>query len=539
MKNRYYHLFYIQVAVLILVLAGVSACKKYNEWPVEEGHDRLFSPLGLTAGVDVLTVTLKWKNMPATNKYTIELSEDSLKFTTITKTYTGGATRDADVYSFVIPVSDLLSNKRYSARIKGLDTTLSKAESNWSAVTFKTGNEQLMQAVTAADLTPTSVTLKWTVPNTVTHFMLGAVRYDISAGEKAAGSKTISGLTVKTTYTADLYNNTVLRGTQTFKTPANLPTGPNVRILSATDDLGALLQQVNPAGTILVLLEGSSYNADNAIVLPDNASLTIWGEEGARKPVFSCNGITLPANAGSIKFENIDLTGYQNNDPAKTKRNYIFNQSVASNTRSVIFENCTIRNFANTPFRLQGSTAIVIDSLVFNNCIAYDISNNNSNGVYSFIHASASAAAKVNNIRVTNSTLYDIGYSLLLHDKSSSVSLLIENNTFNNVTGNGRIFIDYSTGFTAASFMIRNTIIGKTYSPAGTAKGIRASTIPVVLNSYKTSDVVFTAGNPIPDITDYTGASTDLFIAPATGNLKIKDNTFAGKSTAGDPRWRL
>jgi hypothetical protein len=52
-----------------------------------------------------------------------------------------------------------------------------------------------------------------------------------------------------------------------------------------------------------------------------------------------------------------------------------------------------------------------------------------------------------------------------------------------------------------------------------------------------TSDCLFSA-NPITGANSYSGKAADLFTDPANGNFKIKDNSFAGKSTAGDPRWR-
>jgi hypothetical protein len=248
------------------------------------------------------------------------------------------------------------------------------------------------------------------------------------------------------------------------------------------------------------------------------------------------NGFTLPATAGTIKFENVDLTGYQNGDPSASKRNYVFNQSAATNTAEIDFENCVIRNFVNTPLRLQGSNAITIGKVSVNKCIVYDIGDNNANGTYAFIHTNV-ATGKFNNISITNSTFYKVGYGLILHNSAPSQSLTIENNTFYNVTGDGRYFIDFNAQ-TIGAVSFQNNIIGKTLSPLASARGIRAGTAISANNSFKTSDAVFSA-NPITGITDYTKASTELFTDVASGNFLIKDNGFAGKSTAGDPRWRI
>lgn len=525
---------FLQVFVIGLIITGLSSCKKTLEWEVDESFDRLFRPSELTASVSGVTATLTWKGKPATNSYVVELSKDSLQFSQIVSTYKTQGVKTANGYSFEIP--DLLDpTTRYSARIKGRDTTDVKNESQWTAVTFKTATEQIMLNVTPADVTTTTVVLKWRIPNQVSHFMIGTNRYDISAQEKAAGTKTITGLTPDNGYTAVLYYNNSIRGSQPFRTLSLLPTGPNVVNVGATDDLAALLQNA-ANGTIFVLLQNSVYSSDNTVVLPANTSITIYGQDGPNKPIVALNGITLGAAHGTIKFENIDLSGYQFGDPTKAKRNYIFNQSLSSNTTEIIFENCIIRNFVNTPMRMQGANPITIDKFTVNKCIVYDIGDNASNGTYAFINTNV-ATGKINNITITNSTFYKIGYGLILHNLAPTNALIIENNTFNNVVGNARYLIDYNAQ-NVTTFSFKNNIIGKTLSPTASARGIRyGGTSLVVVNSYKTTDAVISA-NAIPNIIDYNNASTALFTNPDNGNFTILDNSFIGKSDSGDPRWR-
>jgi hypothetical protein len=400
-----------------------------------------------------------------------------------------------------------------------------------------------MEPVTDGDKTPRTVTLKWKTPNQVSHFMLvnaqgAGTKYDLTAAEKTAGAKTIVSLNPKSSYTATLYYNTSIRGQQAFTLPAELPTGANVVLVKATDDLAAMIAAQTTSGSMFVLLQGSKYTTDNLINIPDGMSFTIWGEAGANRPILAFNGFNLPLTGGTIKFENLDLTGLQNNDPvANVKRNYIFNQSTATTTTEIIFENCIIRNLVNTPMRIQGANSITIDKFTVNNCLVYDIGDNGANGAYSFINNNV-ATGKINNITLTNSTFAKIGYGLILHNLAPSVSVTVNDNTFYNITGNGRLFIDYNALTISAGFTFNNNIYAKTYSPLNTAKGIRSGTAPVVTNSYKASDVNFSSGNPITGILDYTQTGTDLFTDPANNNFLIKDNTFAGKSTSGDPRWR-
>jgi hypothetical protein len=525
-----------------IITTGIVSCKKYNDWDTDESANRLFRPTSVGAVVSGVTVTLRWKAKPGTTSYTIELAKDSLQFAQIVKTYSAKhVTTDADGYkNYILP--DLLEPlTRYSARIKGLDTTGSKGDSQWEVVTYKTATEQLMSPVTDADKTPYTVTLNWKAPNDVSHFILVnaqgvGTKYDITAAEKAAGSKKIENLTPAKAYTAILYYNTSIRGTQAFTLPADLPTGPNVVMVGANDNLASMLTTAAP-GTMFVLRQGTKYTTNDPVVLPDGASFTIWGEAGTNKPIVAFNGITLPATAITIKFENLDLTGYLDGDAAtNTKRSYIFNQSAASTTSEIIFENCTIRNLVNSPMRLQGANAITIDKFTMNNCLVYDIGDNGSNGAYAVVHNTANPG-KINNITITNSSFSRIGYGLIVHNTTPSVTVNVSNNTFYHVIGNARYFIDYNAQTISGGFTYANNILSKTYSPAGTARGIRSATAPAVTNSYKASDVAF-AGNHITGIIDYTKAGTDLFTDPANNNFLIKDNTFAGKSDSGDPRWR-
>jgi hypothetical protein len=302
-------------------------------------------------------------------------------------------------------------------------------------------------------------------------------------------------------------------------------------MVQPTDNLAAMLTTAAP-GTTFVLMQGTKYTADATIILPNNASFTIWGQSGPDRPILAFNGITLPTTAGSIKFENLDITGYQNGIPP-TKRQYLFNQGTPNTTSEVIFENCKVRNFANTPFRLKDITTITIDKLTFNNCIVYDI-----NGSYAFIHNTV--ASKINNISLTNNTFYSIGYSVILNNAAPSQTVQVDNNTFYNVAGDGRYIIDYNTQQVTSSFTFTNNVIGKTASPAGTARDLRAGTgtsVTIGNNTYKTSDAVF-FGTPIPNIIAYPKTSIELFTDPASGNFLFQDLAFPGRSTSGDPRWR-
>jgi len=524
----------------------VASCKDFN-FPVDESTARAFHPSTLSASSSKVTATtavLEWPIMPGTKNYIMELSRDSLLFQNIVSTYTISADTIPPSWDLIdLNLKNLIGGTTYSARLK-TTSSAGYADSKYITVTFKTKTEQIMSPVLNEDIGLSYVTVKWIPGSEVTNLLVKTdgkdpVQIDLSDAEKAAGAKYISGLSSLTTYTVEIYNTAInKRGSVTFKTVSGPPSEGTIIMLAATDSIHKILSSSTDTKLTLVLPKNSIYAYDINIKFKEGVSVTFWGEPGGAKPIIAFNGFTLPAAGGTFKFENVDLTGYQysNGVATTTKRNYIFNQSTASLTDSVIFEGCIIRNFVNTPFRTQGANTITIDKLVYNNCIAYDCSNNGSTGTYSFISENT-ASCKINNIRITNSTIYNIGYNLILHTAAASQSVYIDHCTFNDITGDGRYFIDYNTN-AVASFTLSNCIFGKTKSPANTAKGIRiGGTTVTSLNCFQTSDFSVT-GNAIGGTTLYPGASTALFKDPSSGNFQFLDGNFAGLSYAGDPRWK-
>lgn len=538
MNSMPYKLIKITVPILLLALS-FGSCKKDNNDNYELVRNFMPGDISVTSGDTI--ATLSWKASLYTTgisvSYTVEISKDSL--------FAGTPDLSQVINGISMNVTDrqLLVKQKYYARIKANASGNNTTESKWvvSSSMVPIRGEQIFLPVLDGELTESNVTLRWKALSGVSKITLttsAGAKTDVtvSAAESAAGKKTITGLTPKTTYTAAIFAGTAEKGNYTFSTFADIPTGANVVMVGATDNLATMLAAAT-TGTTFVLLQGTKYTTDAAIVIPNNVSFTIWGQTGPNRPILAFNGFTLPATAGTIKFENVDLTGYQNADVTGTKRNYIFNQGTASTTAEIIFENCIIRNLVNTPLRLQSANAITVDRVVVNKCIVYDIGVSGGTGTYAFIHTNV-ATGKFNNITVTNNTFYNIGYGLLLHNLAPSVTVQIDNNSFYNVTGDARYMIDYNAQLVSANFSFANNIVGKTLSTAGTARGVRSGTAPSLgTNTYKTSDASF-AGNPFSGIIDYAKASTDLFTDPVNGNFLFKDATYSGRSTTGDPRWR-
>jgi len=529
MKRIFKNIFNVALAVMLLT----AGCKESDLQQIEPNFARSFAVSGLKVVVSgKVNAVFTWEKIKNTKSYTIELYQ--------TADYSGTPEKSiVDISNTLTTytIANLSGDTQYYARMKSVGNN-GASDSKWVNIAFKTEPEQIFQDITSDKLTPNSVTLNWPAAAFVTSIkiMPGNINKVLTPVEIAAGQATITGLSPLTTYTATILNNTAVRGTKNFTTLPNLPTGADVVYVAATDDLAAKIQAAT-ASTRFVILQGTKYNSDATVVLPAGLDISIIGEAGPIKPIVSFSLITLPSVGGKLHFENVDLTGYANGDATGTKRQYLINQSIASTMEQVSFENCTIRNLVNTALRLQSSNAITINKVVVNNCTVDDISNNGSNGAYAFINTNV-ATGKINNIAITNSTFSNIGYGLILHNLAPSVSVAVENNTFYNIVGDARYLIDYNAQIVSTSYTFKNNIIGKSYSPANTGRGIRGGTVATFDNNYQASDVSFSL-NAIPGISTYNGTSTALFTTPTSGNFKVKDDTFAGKASAGDPRWRL
>jgi hypothetical protein len=528
---------------LFLICATLISCNEENEFPVDKSYERMFRPHTLLAeDITATSVTLTWPVVKGTSSYILEVAKGS-SFDQIDKSYEFKADEVPSITTDLkFIVTNLVGVTSYTARVK----VTSKAgipDSEYSMVSFSTPAEQILLPVT--NLEYTSAIINWQAGLEVTHLSVTASggptqKVEISADEKTAGAKSLSGLKQGTAYTVEIYNtDTNKRGSTTFTTPSlTLPAAEQSIFLSKTDMLNQTSIDSLTKSTVFVFKAGGVYSNNVGLVLKENLSVTFYGEPLSPAPILAWNGVTLPPTAGTIRFENLDITGYEylNGVETSNKRSYIFNQSAASQTEAVIFENCTVRNLGNTPFRVQSTNQISIGKVAFNKCLVFDCG---LGGNYAVVHSTV-ATGKISNIEITNSTLYNIGFGLILHNAVGSEAVKVENCTLNDIIGDTRYLIDYNAQ-TVNNFSFANCILGKSKSAAGTARGIRiAGTGVTVTNSYKTTDFVATgqASTIIGGLIEYSKASTDLFVDAANGDFNLKDQNFAGKGSAGDQRWK-
>ena len=539
------------IITLLILLGGFSACtdKADLELPY------IFRPINFNVALNKTEATITWAPVDSAISYTLQISTDSIAYTnpvvdtTLTK------------LSFV---KEFAGDTQYYARIRANASDVNKSSKFNQTLSFKTPKENLFQGygtsintgvLYSAYMTDfNTLTIKWAPAVNVTHLILtnenASVKDSvlISPAEALAGIKIVPSLT-NSVWKIKLFNKTILRGTTNGTVEGDI-------LLRSGDDLQAALNNA-ANGQVIVLQSGAVFNVGSG-TYRFNKSIKVRGTLTSTRPVVCMTvGISTPPSGTSsmlgfldgssmqyVKFENIDFTGYVDNNTSATKIGYLFNNNTMTTVSKLSFANCNLHNFGNTPMRLQGNKNQVIDSLSINGCIINDIGFSSTYAV-----VNSNSADLINAIEISNSTIYNFKGSLVLRTGQSLKSVKVTNCNIDHGMqdgGSARYLMDFNNAtFTGGGVTISNCVFGQTGAAMG-ANGIRsvAGTPVSIKGSYYTTDYVddpipagATSTSIKPNMTSYKKASTALWTDPVTGNFKLLDTSFVGKGVAGDLRW--
>lgn len=320
--------------------------------------------------------------------------------------------------------------------------------------------------------------------------------------------------------------------------------------LGVNDKISDALSSYSGSNVILVIPAGYTNphitSTSQTITIPAltaGARVTIKGD--GTMPTLSLKSLSVPStsgiNYGLLKFQDLKITGY-GTDPTV---NYVVNvpSGTAFNADSLVFSGCQISTFRSLA-RFQ-STNTTIDQKVgvalFDNCVIRNFAD------YGVIYNNKSGG-QFGSVIAKKSTFYGFGQSIFLcqtNTGSINISDCTIDNSFNT---SAKGLVDLSTQTSPVT--ITNCILGKTIAASG-ALSIKTAGTLTIANCYTTTDWLASAPTATAGITgtftSYSGASTDLFTTTNTStpgtafvdgaNYTIKDATFAGKTSAGDPRW--
>lgn len=524
MKKKNLHLILI-ASILVTIVISMSSCKK--NLAQEFIPSRMFMPTGISISGGDTAATISWPasiNAPSNGvAYTVQITTDS--------TFQAAPYLTLTVPTTSVTVTDdtLQDNQNYFVRVQANGTKASPSYWMNDTVAFKLIGVQIFQPLQSTDVIDNAVRFTWTPTPGISEIVLTAANGDtiqaaVSMAANQVGQLIVNGLQPGTSYTAQIFAGHKSKGKLIFTTQSPV-TGANVidlrSITNAPLVLFDTLSQI-PSGSIVLLARGQTYNFPSSYTI--DKTVTIQSGLGFTSPaILSLVGnFDASGNIDSIRFSDLTI--------AANGSNYFMNVGNPANITTLSIANCTTQgNFSNSFIRLK-EKGDVISNLNITNCI---IDSFGVGSKYALIYANASSAAQINNINISNSTFYYF-YSFIRQDKVTTNSINIDRCTFNNMINQGGYFFQYTMFPTA--FTITNCILGNTLDPAN-ALGISSSAAINLLNNYMTSDCIFSA-NPLTGFTPYSGTAAQLFRNPRQGDFTIMDNSFAGKNSAGDPRWR-
>ncbi|MCU7547987.1 DUF5123 domain-containing protein [Chitinophagaceae bacterium LB-8] len=513
------------------VLMALASCQKED---LPEAT-RLFRPVAKEGLVSEANwVSASWQKITGASSYTVQISRDTFR--------TIDATINIDTSYAVF--QDLKWNQLYQVQVKAnaQDTVKNSKYSNLGGI--KTPKfPTILATPTVNDVSDEAIKVSWTNSGaTVTSIKVlkgsdsSLVKeVTLTSTDVSNKYKIINGLAGSSQYIVYLYSGTTVRGWDNYTTKAPL-SGTLVDLRSIADRPSVLADTLPliPNGSTVILKRGYTYNIATGLSLDKSVTILSGSDLLVTEPAtiyFTGNfNLVAGSNIDYIDFKNVKLVG------SDYTGKYVVNANAAANVGRLSFESCVARVFRGM-VRLQ-TAAVNITNFTINDCVIDSVGN------YGVVNVDV-ALSKIENITIKNSTIFKT--EKVITSKQNSTTVTVENCTINEAPLGGNYFIDYSTSGTnnvSGGIKIAGCIFGigkgTTATPPVTAfRGARfgASTNIDVSGSYKTTDVVFTS-NDLPNLIAYTKSYTELWQGPATGDFKIKDNTFAGKATAGDPRWR-
>ncbi|MCW9706577.1 DUF4957 domain-containing protein [Fodinibius salsisoli] len=526
--------------VLFVLVTGIMffyACKKDN--PVSQ-ETRLFRPvLNEQLFAEDNSIIVDMGDMKDAASYTLEVSRDT--FQTIEL--------ELDTDTNYVEIDSLLWNTIYQVRATAHaeDSEFDSKVSDLGAVRTQRF-PSIMELPESFDVTDVAARIKWTRGGAlVTGIKVFAgndeklttpiIEEEVTPEDQNKEQKIVHGLDPSTSYQIAIYSDGELRGWAEYKTKEALPLGDNVVDLRGIDDPSILAETLPTiANNSVVLLESGKtyttggYSFDKSVTIRSGYGFEPGGA------IIDCSSnfnINDGSAVDSVVFRDVTLTG-------SFDSNYVFNINNSGSIGEVKFQSSNIRSLRGM-LRMKGGAG-TIDKYTISNSVVDSI-----NG-YALLTVDTPDWS-VGDITIENSTISRTQYFLV--SRSNTNSITIESSTINEAPEKGRQMFrwrgDEGNNNVLNGVKIHNTIWGHGWNMDGEedvsvsgVDGMESTNFDIV-NTYTTSQFSF-SGDEIPGFPNfvYGGTGQDLWVSPyIDGDFNINDSGFAGKSDAGDPRWRL
>jgi hypothetical protein len=313
------------------------------------------------------------------------------------------------------------------------------------------------------------------------------------------------------------------------------------------------LRDSTSSGSLYRAISNSAYTSGSTFILSNSRtydlvkssantaltkSFTIKGDPStsgkatinivAQRSLYLSKAVTLDY----LKFSNVKFIG--GSSTIDSNGSYVFNGATyVATINKVTFDSCEFYRLRGV-FRLRIAGAS-LDSISYNSCVFDSI------GTLSV--ARAEDGSSINNILINNCTFVKVENLISVATTGTTDTLKISNCTFLDCPKNGSTaLINYGTG-TVLTKAISNCIFANVWelTNVDTAYIVSPSTLGVTFNNcYRTNDIV-QMDSSYNVITRYPKSCTDLFTDTLVNRsyikLNIKDASFAGATSAGDPQW--
>lgn len=355
----------------------------------------------------------------------------------------------------------------------------------------------------------------------------------------STGSKKITGLTPATNYVAAVYSDGVLRGFGTFTTGAPISTLNAIDLRddpTYTDgsDLVTRITDALAAGKNLILDGSKSYSMSGNVVIDKSIRIISGYDLDTGGATISTGGryfdITPGVRIDLISFEGVKIIGNTGGGFF-----YTATTNTTANPRDVgtiKFLNCKIDSSQGLGRMRNFGT---IDNWIIEGCV---VSNIGSRGLYQQDN-NQSMFAK--NYILKNSTFYKVAYGLANSSSNTtdaSGNVIIDACTFSE-SFNSANLVNFGSNANITSLTLTNNIFAAGFGAPFVIRMLsKAAATTVNTNNWDTNDVTYSQTNP-GIANHYTNTAANLFVDIVNLNFSIKDGSFQGRSTAGDPRWRL
>ena len=528
------------VLAIGLSFVGMTACSDPDEPITSVEFNRLFSPTELEAKIQNTTgVKLTWFSISAAEKVLVEIYADDaeMQFSGTPLTFTvnpkGEAVPSRTEWTWTLPAGTLEGETTYSVRVKAVNKD---KESKWAGTIFETGTEQIFYDVPTADISKTSVTLRWPAGTNVTRIDVqksGEViqTHQLSASEIAEGAATITDLKVESTYTFYIYNGDKQRG------KIQVQTLPNYTPVASAAELLSAIDAAEP-GEVLMLTENAVYDFTDAAAL---------GKEEAVKSLKIEKDLVLNTNNGatikgiyfqifggaSLEFANITLDGEGGSG------DQAFNYKDEGNYGRLYVHDAEIKNYTKGFFYIN--VAAVIDDITIDKCLIHDI-------VCSGGDMFDSRSGGYNTFNLTNSTIYNSAASrdfIRMDDASSKVTaspvITVDHCTLYDVGNGGANYRLLYVRFAGNVINWTNNVVANTNNKRGFSNQT-STAIPTFKNNFyfNTLNLLSLAAGNEEKVQFFDEDGIDVANNPfkdaANANFTIIDEKIKDKE-AGDPRW--